>query len=48
MPKMITHFGEIYCQYYLQIYYIFYFSEDQSIQINGMIVQRDTYNNDVT
>ena len=48
MPKMITHFGEIFWKYYLQIYYICYFSEEQSIQINGMIVQRDTYNNDFT
>ena len=48
MPKMNTHFGEKYYKYYLQIFYIFYFSEDQSIQLNGMIVQRYTYNNDFT
>ena len=48
MPKIITHFGEVYYKYYLQILYIVYFSEDQSIHINGMIVQRYTYNNDFT
>ena len=48
MLKMITHFEEIYCKYYLQIYYISYFSEDQFIHMNGMIVQRDTYTKDFT
>ena len=48
MPKMIRHFGEKFHKYYLQIFYVIYFSEDQSIHINGMIVQRYTYNNDFT
>ena len=40
MLIMYTHFGETYYEHYLHINCTFYFSEDQSNHIYGMIDQR--------
>ena len=48
MPKMYTHLGECYFKYHIEIYYVFCYSEDQSIHTNGTIDQRFTHIFDVT
>ena len=36
---MFTHLGEIYNAYHIKVYYVLYFSEDQSIHLMEILIQ---------
>ena len=48
MYKLSTHLGEIYYACYSELYYLFYYGEDQFILSKGIINQRYAHNSDFT
>ena len=48
MYELCTHLGEIYYVFYIELYYLFYYGEDQFILSKGIINQRYAHNSDFT